>query len=186
MIESLSCKYLPILYLEFTSRSNIPSTGRFYHGLGNVKASQGLLEESFNFHRRARDHYRLTIGRQHHRTADANVRLADHFIRKNDIEGARYVESSLGFTALLTSTFRELLNKAVQAYSDRGDIYYPEKSRALYKRHKVQVMLGKTQDARCDADASLQLHRQARPEDQRPFESLKDEDFDSTIVFWSR
>jgi len=90
------------------------------------------------------------------------------------------------FCCFLTSTCRELLNKAVQAYSVRGDIYYPEKSRALYKRHKVQVMLGKKQDAICDADASLQLHRQARPKDLRPFESLTDEDFDKTIVFWSR
>lgn len=56
----------------------------------------------------------------------------------------------------------------------------------MYKRHKVQVMLGKIQDAHCDADVSLRLHRQARPDDQRPFESLTDEDFDKTIVFWSR
>jgi hypothetical protein len=68
--------------------TNDSSTGRFYHALGNVKASQGHLDKAFELHRKARDHYRLTLGKGHHRTADTCIKLSDHCVRIGDFEQA--------------------------------------------------------------------------------------------------
>jgi hypothetical protein len=77
------------------------------------------------------------------------------------------------------------VDHALKAYWGR-DIYFPEKARALYKRSNVYRLLDKDDDARCDAGESLRLYRLYKPDDKRPFEDLKDEDFDKIIVFWSR
>lgn len=63
-------------------------TGRIRHAMGNVKASQGLLEESFRHHELARNHYKETLGRGHHRFADTCVKVADHYFRKGELDMA--------------------------------------------------------------------------------------------------
>ena len=54
-------------------------TGRFLHALGNVKAAQGLQKESFAYHDRALLQYLSTIGKNHHRTGDIYVKMAEHY-----------------------------------------------------------------------------------------------------------
>jgi hypothetical protein len=56
--------------------------------LGNVKASQGQLDEAFELHHKARDHYRLTLGKGHHRTADTCIKISDHYARTGEPEQA--------------------------------------------------------------------------------------------------
>lgn len=80
---------------------------------------------------------------------------------------------------------RELLDQALKAYGER-DIYFPEKSRALYKRSNLYRLLDKDHDAQCDANECLRLYRIHRPDDERSFQELNIEDFDKIIVFWSR
>lgn len=64
-------------------------TGRVLHALGNVRASQGRLKESYDFHQRALMQYRSTIGDNHHRTADVCYKVAEHYIRFEKLEDAR-------------------------------------------------------------------------------------------------
>ncbi len=54
--------------------------------MGNIKASQGLLDESLLFHERAYDQLTATVGNNHHRTCDVSYRIADHYARlgRND------------------------------------------------------------------------------------------------------
>lgn len=52
--------------------------GRLYHALGNVYESSGHAERALEWHEKAFNHYKDTIGIDHHRTADVAVRLADH------------------------------------------------------------------------------------------------------------
>jgi len=143
-------------------------TGRFYHALGNVKASQGKLDESFKYHNMALNHYKLTLGKGHHRTADTQIKLSDHYTRLGDIKQAL-----------------DLFDQALKIYQDR-DIYSPEKARALFKRSKVFKSLGQDTKAQKDADEALRLYKLSKPDDRRPLQELKDEDFDRRIVFWSR
>jgi len=70
-------------------------TGRLLHAIGNVKADlakdqadETLLDESRAYHQRALVHYRVTIGKTHHRTADTCVKVADHCIRLGMLDDA--------------------------------------------------------------------------------------------------
>ena len=49
--------------------------------MGNIKAGQGLLDESLAFHERALDNFTATVGLSHHRTCDVSIRIADHYAR---------------------------------------------------------------------------------------------------------
>ena len=60
----------------------MPRTGRVLFALGNVKASKGLQAESFDLHYRALAQFQATIGKNHHRTADVCVRVAQHWIAR--------------------------------------------------------------------------------------------------------
>jgi uncharacterized protein HemY len=64
------------------------STGRFLHALGNVKKSQGFLDESHALHQRALRQYLSTIGRNHHRTGDLHVKVAEHYMRTGEYDKA--------------------------------------------------------------------------------------------------
>jgi hypothetical protein len=57
------------------------STGRILHCLGNVKFSQGLLNESLDFHERALLHFKETVGNNHHRTGNSCFKVAEHYSR---------------------------------------------------------------------------------------------------------
>lgn len=73
-------------------------TGRFLHAIGNVKADLAearadadLRDESRMYHQKALSHYRDTVGKNHHRTADTCVKVADHCIRLNMLDNAVFV-----------------------------------------------------------------------------------------------
>ena len=68
---------------------SLPRTGKLLHAYGNVKASTGELDESFEFHSRALQQYKSTIGMNHHRTADLCVKVSDHSVRFEEYEAAR-------------------------------------------------------------------------------------------------
>lgn len=61
-----------------------PSTGRMLHGLGNVTFSQGKIEESEAYHRRALKQLQATVGINHHRFADVCHRVAQHCLRQDE------------------------------------------------------------------------------------------------------
>ncbi|CAG9952029.1 unnamed protein product [Clonostachys rosea f. rosea IK726] len=46
-------------------------TGRILHGLGNVRNSLGIFEESFDTHKKALLHFKETVGNNHHRTGNS-------------------------------------------------------------------------------------------------------------------
>ncbi|OCL12400.1 hypothetical protein AOQ84DRAFT_437031 [Glonium stellatum] len=143
-------------------------TGRFLHALGNVKASQGAMDESLTFHRKALLHYKTTLGSNHHRTADTCIKVADHCIRLHQLD-----------------TAMALLDQALKTYGDRS-VFRPEKTRAIFKRSKVLRLLRKEEEAEEALNESWKLYQEIRPADQRSAKELCDIDFDKTVVFWSR
>lgn len=58
--------------------------GRVLHALGNVRYSQGRLEESEQFHRDALKTFQAAVGNKYHRTADMCHKLAQHSMRRAD------------------------------------------------------------------------------------------------------
>jgi hypothetical protein len=50
------------------------------------------MEESFDLHKRALLQYKkFTVGKNHHRTADVCIKVADHYVRLNQYDNARLV-----------------------------------------------------------------------------------------------
>lgn len=56
-------------------------TGQLFYALGNVRARQGRLDESFAWHQKALVHYRATGGDSHYKTGIACFRVAEHHVR---------------------------------------------------------------------------------------------------------
>lgn len=75
-------------------------TGKILHALGNLYTSQGRMEESFDFHKRAYAQYTITLGNAHPRTADVCCRLTEHYIRLGDLNEA---ESAFLFSSTQSS-----------------------------------------------------------------------------------
>ena len=78
----------------FLDIANLIRPGRLMHAIGNVKVSQGKLEEGLWWHNEALQHYLNTIGKGHHRTADLYHKLADDYIRLEKYTEARFVSFS--------------------------------------------------------------------------------------------
>jgi hypothetical protein len=70
-------------------------------------------------------------------------------------------------------------------YGER-DIFRPERSRVAYKQWKLAKAQGHEAEgfARKALDLYGEIHK--KHDKQRRIEELKDEDFDKSIMFWSR
>jgi tetratricopeptide (TPR) repeat protein len=62
--------------------------------LGNVRAAQDRLPESFELHDMALRQYRMTLGNSHPHTAGAMLKVSDHYVRIGRKSDAVYVLNS--------------------------------------------------------------------------------------------
>jgi len=144
-------------------------TGRFLHGLGNLKWSQELYDESFTYHQRALAHYETTIGKKHHRTGDVHVRVADHYLRLK-IFGAAETH----------------LDEASRIFG-RNDIYRFELARTTHRKSLVLDAAGRGSEAKELREESAGMYRKLFPaRSSRDKPELQAEDFDEAVAFWSR
>ena len=67
------------------------------YAFGNLRAAQGRLPESHEYHQMALEQFRSTIGDKHHRTADVCHKVAEHFIRTENYKDAMSVTFRLNF-----------------------------------------------------------------------------------------
>ena len=96
--------------------------------MGNVKFSQGLLDESEHYHRKALAHYQSTIGNDHHRTADVCHRVAQHCIRRGEIKQARYpVQMPYVLEPLLTYLVAQNAHRPSAKDLERGQNGVPQR-----------------------------------------------------------
>ena len=170
-----------------TSSYLLARTGRFLHALGNVKATQGLRKESHAYHNRALSQYLSTIGKNHHRTGDIYVKVAEHhcFLRQPEI--ALYVHLTCCDCSLviINHFFRRYLNLALGIFAPRTNLK-PEKARALYKRSLVLEDLNRLDDSTFDRKESARLYHNIVEGSKRRSQPLVEKDFDQVVAFWSR
>jgi hypothetical protein len=86
------------------------------------------------------------------------------------------------WTWLLTFP-RELLERATDAYNER-EYFLPERARVAYKKWQMAVAFA-DMDTGIHAQEATDLYRKLHGT-QPYIAELKDEDFDKSIVFWSR
>lgn len=49
--------------------------------MDNIRVSQGRFDDALDYHKRSLLQYQLTIGNDHHRTADLCYKIAEHYLR---------------------------------------------------------------------------------------------------------
>ncbi|KAL8327943.1 hypothetical protein RB597_003991 [Gaeumannomyces tritici] len=143
-------------------------TGRFLHAIGNVKASLGLHRESFVFHSRALAQYQKTIGKNHHRTGDVHVKMAEHFIRDKKFPAAS-----------------EHICEALRIFGDRP-AYRHEMMRTLFKAAAIYSGQGKETEAAQARDQCAALYGELYSGSGKAAADLTDADMDDAVAFWSR
>ncbi|RMZ90251.1 hypothetical protein DV736_g2528, partial [Chaetothyriales sp. CBS 134916] len=154
-------------------------TGRFFHGLGNVYESQEWMHESLDYHQRALEHYKQTLGTRHHRTADVFVKVAEHHIRMQQHEVAL-----------------DKLGRALDAYSS-STVFRPELMRTFFKRAKALRALERFKEADSELSKCFALYEPIMKEKIRIMGDragqmkkrqidLEDDDVDACISFRSR
>ncbi|KAJ5406075.1 tetratricopeptide repeat domain-containing protein [Penicillium sp. CMV-2018d] len=144
-------------------------TGRVYHGLGNILYDRGLFEESENWHHRALSHYQATIGNIHHKTADLCHRVAQHCLRRGEMDYAR-----------------TLIDQALKVYGLRQSVFLPELARTTFLKAHLATHLGEVLEATDLFNKAKEMRSQIPHAPLKPDASLKEADFDELVTFWSR
>ncbi|XDG08250.1 hypothetical protein ABKA04_007865 [Annulohypoxylon sp. FPYF3050] len=144
-------------------------TGRFLHALGNVRFSQGKIEESENFHSRALKQYQSTIRNRHHRTADVCHNMAQHCLRKKLFDQAI-----------------EFINQALKVWGVDPDKYAPEIARTSYLKAKVLYSSGQEDEGTRLFRTAASMRRKLTGDSSQGDRDLNEEDFDKLVTFWSR
>lgn len=143
-------------------------TGRILHALGNLRAHQGKLDESYACHQKAYEQLCSTIGPCNHRTADLEHRLAEHLIRLGKNEDAI-----------------NTINTALKTWTFDGEVYKNELARTTFLKAKVLQNCGKDSKAAVAFKVACRLRREITKE-KKNVEELTYEDFDNLVTFWSR
>lgn len=128
-------------------------TGKLLLGYGNVKASQGLLDESFALHQRCLLYYKSTVGNNHHRTGDGCVKVSDHYVRLLQFDSAPHRTLTVTYLCV-----RSLLDQALKIFGDH-EHFIPEKARAKIRRAKLFRLMNRTPESEADLRRAFELFR---------------------------
>ncbi|KAH8587276.1 hypothetical protein B0O99DRAFT_656491 [Bisporella sp. PMI_857] len=142
-------------------------TGRILHCLGNVRRSQGLLQEGLEFHKRALLHFKETVGKNHHRTGNSCFKVAEHYSRIGKLPEAV-----------------ELLDQALKIF-DRHLCYTPEKGRVAFLKSIVLEQLGESETSKACLDQAYSLYQQSSRSTNKKIDLVL-KDFDRYVHVWGR
>ncbi|KAH1845095.1 hypothetical protein KXX43_006719 [Aspergillus fumigatus] len=144
-------------------------TGRVYHGLGNICYDRGQFEESEDWHQRALSQYQSTLGNSHHKTADLCYRVAQHCLRRGEMEHAR-----------------TLIDQALKTYSLRESVYLPELARTTFLKAQLAMISGEVSEATDLFKKAKDMRCRIPHAPHKPDASLRESDFDRLVTFFSR
>ncbi|KAL2879140.1 hypothetical protein SGCOL_005563 [Colletotrichum sp. CLE4] len=155
--------------------------GRVLHALGNVRLSQGRVEESEQFHKDALKTYQGAVGSKYHRTADMCYKLAQHSIRRGDRSSLRNAMT--------------LVDQALVTYDANEGAHVPEIARTTFMKarilYKMKLLDDQNDEISHKEDIELLekahlMYRQLVPSTQIPPGALRESHFEDLVTFWSR
>ncbi|TPX10758.1 uncharacterized protein E0L32_008327 [Thyridium curvatum] len=146
------------------SASNI---GLMYWVLGRLHEAEQALLEIIEIFRKANG-YDDTLSFKHHRIGDICHRLTDDNLRLRNLAEAQV-----------------LINQAIKVFSERPQ-YVQELARSTYKASQVSAAIGNQKKADSELRDAFQLYQQLVPGDRRGIDEIKEADYDSLVVFYSR
>ncbi|KAI1669670.1 Tetratricopeptide repeat [Pyrenophora tritici-repentis] len=143
-------------------------TGKILYALGNVLEDQERFQESQNFHERAHEQYKVTLGLVHHRMGDICCRLARHCMRQG-----------------LHDDADNYLSRAIKIFDSRPYLAN-EKARATFLRGQLHHSMGEEGQAKRVLMQAWRLRRKLVPQDTRKYNQLAESDYNKLVAFWSR
>lgn len=157
----------------------IHRTGKLLHVLDNVCASQGHMSDSLQFHQRALNQYRSTIGENHHRTGDLYYKVSEHYHRMGKYTTARF-EHLPTTSSTLIGNIRKHLDHAIRIYSTRSH-FTPELARAHHFLSVILDAAGVDSEASKARNEAVLLYRKSQPYGQRADQEISAQDYDRAI-----
>ena len=142
-------------------------TGLVLYALGNLRAAQNRLDESFEFHQRAMRHMRATVGEKDFYTANVAHKIAEHLLRLGRSEES------------IT-----MANMALDIWSVDPSAHKNEIARTTFLKGRLFEATGRSQKASIAFRVACRLRKEITQED-RDMNSLTTEDFDGIVAFWA-
>ncbi|KAE8330159.1 hypothetical protein BDV39DRAFT_202346 [Aspergillus sergii] len=143
-------------------------TGLILYVLGNLRAVRSQWDQSFEFHYRAWDHMRATVGEKDFYTASVAHKIAEHFFR-------------MGWSGEAIS----MINGALDVWSVDPTAHKNEIARSTFLKGKTFETTGKMQKASISLRVACRLRKEFTKED-RDVKSLGTKEFDEIVAFWIR
>lgn len=159
------------------------------HALGNVRAKQGRLQESFEAYEKALANFRATAGNHYFRTGQVCVKLAEHHANSAQPEAARYSITPSAHPGWQSLTMRSLYFEQALQIFEKDECYKPELARTLFKQAQFHESL---RDIATSASTGHQLYAKATAlyreltSTQVGNAELTQQHFDRIVRFWSR
>jgi hypothetical protein len=147
--------------------------------LGNVRASQGYLDESFVWHQKALIHFRATGGETHYYTAHACYRVAEHYFRLRDYHATWYLCPSDNDVSI-TNSRSNLLDQVLKAYQDRP--YYRQELVMAYYLY-AQLLRETGKDPKDMMERAAAAFTELFPESRRSASDLTEDDLKSIDAY---
>ncbi|KAF2802479.1 uncharacterized protein BDZ99DRAFT_527506 [Mytilinidion resinicola] len=144
---------LPVLKAreqKFGKDSNLSIvSGKVLHVLGDLRRSQGNLNEALDLFQRALGIFRATIGNNHYITADSCYRFAEQLIRTGKKDEAN-----------------RLLEPSLKIYGDTP-WYKPQASRSAFMKGKLLKSMGNDVEGDAQLQRAMTLRKEIVPDDHR-------------------
>lgn len=154
------------------------------HVLGDLRRSQGKLDEALDLFQQALSIFRATIGNNHYITADTCYRLAEQLIQAGKKDEAKYAIQSLLRLHALT-LFSRLLEQSLKIYRDIS-WYKPQASRSAFMKGMLLKNMGNDVEGDAQLQRAMTLRKEIVPDDHRSWNQLDNEDFDKVVYYYSR
>ncbi|KAF2227803.1 hypothetical protein BDZ85DRAFT_254903 [Elsinoe ampelina] len=141
-------------------------TGRILHSLGNVMRSIDESPLSFDYHQRALEHFRETVGDRHHRTGNSCYKVAEHLLE-----------------AGMAAEAKPLLDQAVKIFQGRVQLR-ADLGRVVMLQSEALVQLGEHVAAAGAQKQATELYKSLRGGLIKA--SVDRSAFDEYVHVWSR
>ncbi|KAK0641825.1 P-loop containing nucleoside triphosphate hydrolase protein [Cercophora newfieldiana] len=143
-------------------------TGLTISVLGSIRTMQGRLDEGYDLHLKALDHFRQTLGNSHFHVASGLVRVSEHLQRRGEHRDAA-----------------SCLEEAIDIWRLRPS-FAPELAQSMNKLSQVHGLMGNPTKAKGLRLRAQSILREFARNQRRPLASpLSDQDFDEFVQFWA-
>ncbi|KAM5438235.1 hypothetical protein MferCBS31731_005096 [Microsporum ferrugineum] len=161
-------------------------TGRVYHGLGNICYDRGLFDESYNWHQREllliiKPRVAATITRLQ---ISVIVLLSIAYKKKSILGG--FPDRIQRVEVVSNNQTRILIDQALKVYSLRESIYLPELARTTFLKAQLAMNSGDVLEAIELFKNAKDMRSQIPDAPCKPDASLRENDFDQLVTFFSR